>query len=344
MSTGGNSRITAWRGLMASKGLSGAAPVLEGYGLSCEHDLSLLVQEDLNALSSQLTPFHSRILRTWVQGLAAADQHHKRDKKRAAGDVNDAPAAKKHSNAPPSAEIKEQEGTKHIAKEDEDEDEKEEDEDKDDTGDEDEDEDEDEDSDEGDEEASCGAAGEQEGVGDGKSAADVLIVGEEKAQHHNEDGKRASEGVNDAPAATQAKTTTLSTEQQSFVLKFMPKITTRHVTGRINSLKKQGARVADVKGTALTKRPQEFPGHFLSVVSGQLYCGVCHTNIGSAKTAVRQHTEGKEHIQKVHSKVAGSDRGTEILECITAYKVMVIDSTGGQEPVGFERVPENVQV
>ena len=60
---------------MASKGLSGAAPVLEGYGLSCEHDLSLLVQEDLNALSSQLTPFHSRILRTWVQGLAAADQH-----------------------------------------------------------------------------------------------------------------------------------------------------------------------------------------------------------------------------------------------------------------------------
>ena len=53
---------------MASKGLSGAAPVLEGYGLSCEHDLSLLVQEDLNALSSQLTLFHSRILRTWVQG------------------------------------------------------------------------------------------------------------------------------------------------------------------------------------------------------------------------------------------------------------------------------------
>jgi hypothetical protein len=86
---------------MASKGLSGAAPVLEGYGLSCEHDLSLLVQEDLNTLSSQLKLFHSRILRTWVQGLAAEDPHHKRDKKRAAGNVNDAPAAKKHSNTPP---------------------------------------------------------------------------------------------------------------------------------------------------------------------------------------------------------------------------------------------------
>jgi hypothetical protein len=44
MSAGGNSRNTAWRGLMATKGLSGAAPVLEGYGLSYEHDLSLLVQ------------------------------------------------------------------------------------------------------------------------------------------------------------------------------------------------------------------------------------------------------------------------------------------------------------
>ena len=61
---------------------------------------------------------------------------------------------RKNTATHPSAEIKEQEGTKHIAKEDEDEDEKEEDEDKDDTGDE----DEDEDSDEGDEEASCGAA------------------------------------------------------------------------------------------------------------------------------------------------------------------------------------------
>ena len=107
---------------MASKGLSGAAPVLEGYGLSCEHDLSLLVQEDLNTLSSQLKLFHIRILRTWVQGLAAEDQHHKRDKKRAAGDVNDAPAAKKHSNSPPSAETQEQESTKQMTKKDEDED------------------------------------------------------------------------------------------------------------------------------------------------------------------------------------------------------------------------------
>ena len=64
MLSGANPHNTAWRDLLASKGLSGAALVLEGYGLSCENDLLLLVQEDLNTLSSQLKLFHSRILRT----------------------------------------------------------------------------------------------------------------------------------------------------------------------------------------------------------------------------------------------------------------------------------------
>jgi hypothetical protein len=139
MSSGANPHNTSWRDLLASKGLSGAALVLEGYGLSCENDLSLLVQEDLNTLSSQLKQVHSRILRTWVQGLASEDEHHKRDKNRAAGDaMNDGPGAKKHSNSPPSAETQEQEGTKQIAKEDEDEEVEDEDEDEEDTGDEDE--------------------------------------------------------------------------------------------------------------------------------------------------------------------------------------------------------------
>jgi hypothetical protein len=52
---------------------------------------------------------------------------------------------------------------------------------------------------------------------------------------------------NDAAAAKKAKTSTLSTEQQSFVSKFNPapakidkerKISTRNVKGRLNSLKK----------------------------------------------------------------------------------------------------------
>ena len=45
-----------------------------------------------------------------------------------------------------------------------------------------------------------------------------------ESQHHKEDGKRAKECVceNDAAAAKKAKTSTLSTEQQSFVSKFNP--------------------------------------------------------------------------------------------------------------------------
>ena len=183
--------------------------------------MSLVDEDDLLTLCSKLKPFQSKLLRKWVQGLVA--------EQRAAAFMKDASAAKNHSTSPP---------LEDKGAEDEDEEE---------NGDEDADADADEDSDEEDKEVHGGAAGER-GAGDGKSDEDVRIIGQQSAQHHKEDGKRASEGVNNAPAATQAKTTTLSTEQQSFVLKFMPaaatidkkrKITTRHVTGRINSLKKQ---------------------------------------------------------------------------------------------------------
>jgi hypothetical protein len=40
------------------------------------------------------------------------------------------------------------------------------------------------------------------------------------------------------------------------------KFATRHVKGRLKSLKKQGARLNDVKGTAIANRPQEFPRLF----------------------------------------------------------------------------------
>jgi hypothetical protein len=50
----------------------------------------------------------------------------------------------------------------------------------------------------------------------------VRIIGEQSVQHHKEDGKRATEGVNNAAAAKKAKTSTISTELQSFVSQFNP--------------------------------------------------------------------------------------------------------------------------
>jgi hypothetical protein len=180
----------------------------------------------------------------------------------------------------------------------------------------------------------------------------MRIIGQQSAQHHKEDGKRATECVNDAAAAKKAKTSTLSTDQQSFVSKFNPapakidkerKIATRHVKGRLNSLKKQGARLNDVKGATIAKRLQEFSGKFLSLVSGQLWCAACSSNVGSAKSAVEQHWKGQDHLRKVQRKIDGSDSGTKIIESIQAYKDIVKDSTDSQE-VGFERVTLNVQV
>jgi hypothetical protein len=96
------------------------------------------------------------------------------------------------------------------------------------------------------------------------SVGTVLIVGEEKAQHHKEDGKRASEGVNDTPAATKAKPTTLSTEQQSFVTEFLP------AASKIDKKKENS-------GTSCQGSDQQSQGArckrgVLSIVSGQLRC------------------------------------------------------------------------
>jgi cobalamin biosynthesis protein CobT len=264
MSTVGDS---AWKDVLDTKGLSAAAPILEEYGLSCESDMSLVDEEDLVILCSKVKPFQSKLLSKWVQGLG--------DEQRAAAFMKDASAANKHSTSAPV------------------EDKGEEDEDEEENGDA----DADEDSDEEDKEVHGGASGEQ-GAGDGKSDEDVRIIGEQSAQHHMEDGKRATEGVNDAATAKKAKTSTLSTEQQSFVCRFNPvpakidkerKIATRHVKGRLNSLKKQGARLNDVKGATIANSLQEFSGNFLSLVSGQLWCAACFSNVGSAKSAVDQH-------------------------------------------------------
>lgn len=246
MSTVGESQDPPWKDVLYTKGLSAAATILEEYGLSCESDMSLVDEDDLVVLCSKLKPFQSKLLRKWVQGLGA--------EQRAAAFMKDASAAKNHSTSPP---------LEDKGAEDEDEEE---------NGDEDADADEDEDSDEEDKEVHGGAAGEQ-GAGDGKSDEDVRIIGQQSAQHHKEDGKRAKECVceNDAAAAKKAKTSTLSTEQQSFVSKFNPapakidkerKISTRNVKGRLNSLKKQGARLNDVKGATIVERLQEFSGNF----------------------------------------------------------------------------------
>ena len=155
-------------------------------------------EDDLVALCSKLKQFFpSKILRKWVQGLV--------NEQRAASFMKNDSAAKQHSTSPPS-----EDGG------DEDEDEQE-------NGNEDEHADADEDSDEEDKEVHGGAAGEQ-GAGDGKSDEDVRIICQQNAQYHKEDGKQAKECVceNDAAAAKKAKTSTLSTEQHSFVSKFNP--------------------------------------------------------------------------------------------------------------------------
>ncbi len=87
--------------------------------------------------------------------------------------MNHAPAASKHSNSPPSEDEGEEDGDK-------------------------------------DEDDGVVHRASKKVWGMGKLDEDVRIIGEKSAQHHKEDGKRATEGVNDAAAAKKAQTSSLS--------------------------------------------------------------------------------------------------------------------------------------
>ena len=51
-----------------------------------------------------------------------------------------------------------------------------------------------------------------------------------------------------------------------------------------------------------------------------------------------------QHTRNVQKKIAGTQRGVQLLKCITDYKGVVSSQADGQEPAGFALVPETVQV
>ena len=86
-------------------------------------------------------------------------------------------------------------------------------------------------------------------------------------------------------------------------------------------MKKQGARKRDVKPDTLKKCLLDFPDQFLLVQGDQVYCGTCITNVGSCKSDVRQHCKTMQYTTKVQQKIAVSQRGVQLLQCITDYRV-----------------------
>ena len=74
-----------------------------------------------------------------------------------------------------------------------------------------------------------------------------------------------------------------------------------------------------------------------------MYCVTCSTNVGSSKSDVTQHSKTMQHTRKMQQKIAGSLRGVQLLQCITEYKGVVRSQAGGEEPVRFAEVPEQVQ-
>jgi hypothetical protein len=51
-----------------------------------------------------------------------------------------------------------------------------------------------------------------------------------------------------------------------------------------------------------------------------------------------------QDTRNVQKKIAGTQRGVQLLKCITDYKGVITSQADGQEPDGFALVPETVQV
>ena len=79
----------------------------------------------------------------------------------------------------------------------------------------------------------------------------------------------------------------------------------------------------DVTPATLAKRPDKFPGQFLSVVGGQLWCGACYSNVGSAMVSIKQHVNGQEHIKKVQINEVSVAKIESII--LSIFRVKTID-------------------
>jgi len=290
--------------VLEKKGLYQAAGLLENYGIDSETDVSLLDQGDLRNLVSQgLKPMQLKKLEHWCEGVRA------RAEKTLPSSLNTPTAAALLSSEAlnvltlpaPCATVAE---------------------------------------------SVSDTAGERDGEEDGAeedddySENDLDIVLE---QSGTADSAGAASGGTEAPAK-KAKIT-LTEEEENCAKKFRPaaskidkerKIPLRHVSGRGSSIKKQGARKHDVKPETMKQRLMDFPNQFLQVLGGQLYCGVCCTNVGSSKSDARQHCNTMQHTKNVQKKIAGTQRRVQLLKCITDYKGVVSSQADGQEPAGFK--------
>ena len=296
-----------WLTVLEKNGLGPAATILDDYGITSESDLLVLDQDDFSKLASRgLKPLYAKKLERWCSAVRERAQN-----------VHVTPAAEALLS---SETLNVVTSAAHSV---------------------------------GVEESECESGSENESERDGEeddddSHDDCQIVLE---QSGTADSTGASSAGTKAPA--KKANMTLTTEQEKFAKQFHPaaskidrprKIPTRHVTGRGASMKKQGARRHDVKSDTLQKRLLNFPDQFLQAQGGQLFCAACCTNVGSSTSGVSQHLQTMQHTTQVQQKIAGSRHGVRLQECITEYKGVVRSQAGGEEPVGFAEVPEQVQV
>jgi hypothetical protein len=123
-----------------------------------------------------------------------------------------------------------------------------------------------------------------------------------------------------------------------------PKAFKRNASGRGPSKKKNGGRKTDVSAQTLGKRVREWPGHQLKPVGGQLWCGLCKTNIGSGSQACATHCGGKKHTEKKDAADAGGvEKNTEQIQ-VSIHQFKGVLEAEGKTVAGLNTVDKETQV
>ena len=88
--------------------------------------------------------------------------------------------------------------------------------------------------------------------------------------------------------------------------------------------RQNGSRKDDVKPETMKERIREHPGQHFQIVTGQLWCGACKCNVGSARVAVRRHVLTKKHTEKLAAlSMSDTNKDANILDFGIGYASMI---------------------
>ena len=94
----------------------------------------------------------------------------------------------------------------------------------------------------------------------------------------------------------------------------------RKVEKRLSANKKHKANTTDPKSVTPAARVEEFPGEYLAVRSGKLFCTACREELALKKSTIKNHINcGEKHQNSKRQLKSTVAKQRDLTELLTAY-------------------------